>query len=1241
MGRRGGAVGPAAGPTTAAAPASDVQRAFETAAQLYSELKFEECLALLKQLPASSDVLLTAGACCYQLKEYKESMRYNERVIQLDPKAAAAYCNLGNCFRELGELDSAIEGYKTAVTLKPDFLEACKHLAFAYLQRGDANEAIAMYSRTLALEPRLPDAQCNLGNLLKQQGRLAEAKACYTTALQINPQSAIAWNNMASVLKDEGDMRAALLAYRESVRLEPQLAEACANLGNALKEAGQYDEAIVAYRQAAACRPECAVTHGNLAALFYERGQLPQAIAAYRRAVQLMPAFPDALNNLGNVLREAGELDEAVGCYREAIRLQPSHHHAYNNLGNAMKDRRMLDEARRCYGTALRLCPHFAAAHSNLASLEKERGPRHVAAAVAHYLEAIRIDPYFVDAYANLGNAYLDAGMLDDAIRCYLATLQLRPDLPHVHCHLASTYKDVGRIAEAMPHYLAAVALQPWSPEALANLIHTCQFLADWTQREPHMAIIEQVVDRQLAEGACPSVQPFHAFVYPLPHEKLLALAAAYARRAQEQAALLNPPTFAFAPVAERDPTLGRRGCARERRLRVGYVSSDFANHPLSHLMQSVFGFHDRDRYDVYCYSLRASDGSCYRRTIEAGCETFRECCAMESVALAELIHADGIHVLVNLNGYTKGARMEVFAMRPAPLQLLYMGFPGSTGAPYIDYVVTDRRASPHHLAHLYSEKLLCMPHSYFVNDHRQSFPPHATGVLPPDDACSQQWLGAASHPPLASYEWYVRAGQAHAVAGTREELRAKHGLPPHAFLFCCFNQLYKLEPRTFRCWCAVLKAVPNSALWLLRFPALAEPNIRAAAAKEGVGAERIIFTEVADKAAYVGRSSLADLFLDTPMCNGHTTGCDLLWAGVPVLTHQMETMCSRVAGSLNAAAGLAAELNAPDMAAYVRTAVGYGTDRYSLLALRRKLWAARTSSALFDTRLWTREWEAALRAVWERHARGLAPDHVDSPHLDALDLAEVAEANARDEALRNEQAAAAKAAAAKAAAAKAAAEANAVAAAAAATLVTAQPHPLPYPQPIAGGVGMMQTHAMVPPTHAMIPPQLPQQAMVVPQQAMAWPLPMAPGVQLQPVPMPMPMPVPVPVPVQVLVPAALPPANILQPLALNGQQHQQQMMWQQMPVAEKAAPAGASQQQQQQQQQQALQTAKPPMGTPLLPGMLPQLPQLLPLYSMAGAPGHLQPAAPIPPGAFGAPPPPTATLLLAGWSSVAAPTPP
>lgn len=304
--------------------------------------------------------------------------------------------------------------------------------------------------------------------------------------------------------------------------------------------------------------------------------------------------------------------------------------------------------------------------------------------------------------------------------------------------------------------------------------------------------------------------------------------------------------------------------------------------------------------------------------------------------AIARLINGDKIQILINLNGYTKGARNEIFAMKPAPIQVSYMGFPGTTGATYIDYLVTDEFVSPFRYSDIYSEKLVHLPHCYFVNDYKQK----NRDVL--DPVCPHK--------------------------------RSDYGLPEDKFVFACFNQLYKMDPEIFITWCNILKRVPNSVLWLLRFPAAGEMRLRAYAAAQGVKPEQIIFTDVAMKKEHIRRSSLADLFLDTPLCNGHTTGTDILWAGLPMITLPLEKMATRVAGSLCLATGVGDEMIVSSMVEYEERAVSLALNRPKLQALTNKLKEARLTCPLFDTSRWVKNLERAYFKMWNTYCSGTHP---------------------------------------------------------------------------------------------------------------------------------------------------------------------------------------------------------------------------------------------------------------------------
>lgn len=331
--------------------------------------------------------------------------------------------------------------------------------------------------------------------------------------------------------------------------------------------------------------------------------------------------------------------------------------------------------------------------------------------ALMHYKEAIRIQPTFADAYSNMGNTLKEMQDVAGALQCYTRAIQINPAFADAHSNLASIHKDSGNIPDAIQSYRTALKLKPDFPDAYCNLAHCLQIVCDWTDYEARMKKLVSIVAEQLDKNRLPSVHPHHSMLYPLTHEFRKAIAARHANLCLEKVQVLHRPAYKF----PRELT---------GRLRVGYVSSDFGNHPTSHLMQSVPGLHDRAELEVFCYALSCDDGTTFRSKIAREAEHFIDLSQIPcNGKAADKIYADGIHILVNMNGYTKGARNEIFALRPAPVQVMWLGYPGTSGASYMDYLVTDAVTSPLELASQYSEKLAYMPHTYFVGDHRQMFP--------------------------------------------------------------------------------------------------------------------------------------------------------------------------------------------------------------------------------------------------------------------------------------------------------------------------------------------------------------------------------------------------------------------------------------------------------------------------------------------------------------------------------------
>lgn len=803
----------------------------------------------------------------------------------------------------------------------------------------------------------------------------------------------------------------------------PAMLESYMAVGCSCRDLGRFDLAADAFRACVAICPESTEARQAFASAMYSQGVYDVTGADFAATLEVGPVYPDdVFHDIGNALRSMGKHAEAELAFRATLNIAPRHVNAWNNLGNALRARGAILDAMQCYSASLSCQPGFAAAHCNLAGLLRDQGKPQEAE--AQYRAALLSDPNLAEAAAGLGTALRDMGRTDEAVSFYIRAVRLQPDAADHHANLANTYKDLNRIEESIGSYEAALALQPDLPDAFCNMVHSLSVICDWRNRSQNFATLLAIIDRQLdallhnstanprlynalagalsnstpqlvdvcgssrserdatsisateensmelpqrrkythhpssptvvrkaklrskfakfitsapsvvasvLSSGLPSVQPFHALIYPMSPEKFRALSAAYASRAEAMVSGISCVTQRWS--LPRGP---------KARIKVGYVSSDYNNHPYSHLTQSIYGLHGTGTaVECYCYALTPSDNSSWRHRIEGESENFRDISAMTAKQSAEAIANDGIHVLVNCNGYTKGARTELFALRPAPVQVSFMGFPGTLGAHYIEYFITDVVTSPPNLAsRMHSEALLYHPHSYFVNDHRQTSIP-----------------GPAAFPSGAL-------------------TRAHYGLPENCFLFIMHNQLYKLSPDTFDVWARILKRVPESKIWLLRFPPTGEQRIIEEALKRGLSADRLIFTDVAGKEEHVARAGLGDLFLDTPTCNAHTTGTDVLWSGAPMITCPGSLFASRVAASLLTAAGVP-ELIAKDMNEYEDLAVELAWNRPRLAAIRAKIEATRYTNALFDTERWVRNVEALYWRAWRNFERGQEPTHI------------------------------------------------------------------------------------------------------------------------------------------------------------------------------------------------------------------------------------------------------------------------
>jgi protein O-GlcNAc transferase len=714
--------------------------------------------------------------------------------------------------------------------------------------------------------------------------------------------------------------------------------------------------------------------------------------------------------------------------------LSPNHADSLNNLANIKREQGYIEQATTLYLKALEVFPEFAAAHSNLASILQQQGKLNEA--LMHYKEAIRIQPAFADAYSNMGNTLKEMHDIQGALQCYTRAIQINPAFADAHSNLASVHKDSGNIPEAIQSYRTALKLKPNFPDAFCNLAHCLQIVCDWTDYNSRMKTLVNIVADQLEKNRLPSVHPHHSMLYPLSHEFRKQIANRHAQLCLEKVSVLHKSPFKFSANLS------------DGRIRIGYVSSDFGNHPTSHLMQSIPGIHDRSRVEIFCYSLAPDDNTTFRQKVARGSEHFIDLSQVpDNGKAADRIYNDGIHILVNMNGYTKGARNEIFALRPAPIQVMWLGYPGTSGAPYMDYIITDAQTSPLRLASQYSEKIAYMPNTFFIGDHKQMFPHlkerivikdkkfdgeriadniavinalDKTALLEKADVkqISQVSLIQAgdnkdmevevkvtiAQLPTTNIDSMVKGGQVqtsvngltiqnglttnlvNAKAATGEEVpeqilvtsRQQYGLPEDAIIYCNFNQLYKIDPPTLKMWVNILNEVPKAVLWLLRFPQVGETNLLVAAQQMGCRNGAIVFSNVAAKEEHVRRGQLADVCLDTPLCNGHTTGMDVLWAGTPMITLAGETLASRVASSQLLTLGCP-ELIAKNRTDYENIAIRMGTDKEFLAGTRAKVWKLRLESPLFCVKTYASDLEKLFKLIWDKYSRGEKSDHISS----------------------------------------------------------------------------------------------------------------------------------------------------------------------------------------------------------------------------------------------------------------------
>ena len=643
---------------------------------------------------------------------------------------------------------------------------------------------------------------------------------------------------------------------------------------------------------------------------FLQAGRTHEAEKALRRLLRRTSDHPLALSVLGAILVGTGKHDEAERFLRSAVRLNPNAHAALYNHGLALKALGRADEALAQFTQALTLNPNDAETLSNRGTVYNDL--KNFEAALADFDIAIALQPNYAPAHHNKGNALFGLGRYGDALASYQRALTLMPNFVESHTGAGLCLHKLKRHDQSAEAYDAARKLKPDYPFLKGIVLHQKMLACDWAGTADLIADIES----DIAAGKL-SAEPFGWQGVATTDRSLQQCAEIYS-------AATFPANHRGLPPARPD---------NGEKIRIGYLSGDFRAQATSFLLVGVLEQHDASRFEIHAFDNGWDDGSETRKRIDAAVHRVVNIRGLGDAQAARAIRDSGIDILVNLNGYFGDDRNHVFAQRPAPVQVNYLGFPGTLGAPYMDYIVADPIVIPDAQRTFFTEKVVHLPHSYQANDNRRAM-------------------------------------------SNRVFSRSDFGLPQDGFVFCCFNNNYKITPHTFDGWMRILAHVPGSVLWLIEDNALASNNLRKEAAARSIDPARLVFAARMEPDEHLARHRCADLFLDTLPYNAHTTASDALWAGLPLLTCAGGTFAGRVAASLLTNIGLP-DLIASSQEDYERLAVAFATQPDRLNALRQKLDANRLTAPLFDTERFTRHLEQAYAAMHARRKAGQRPDHI------------------------------------------------------------------------------------------------------------------------------------------------------------------------------------------------------------------------------------------------------------------------
>jgi predicted O-linked N-acetylglucosamine transferase (SPINDLY family) len=816
----------------------------------------------------------------------------------------------GYACHKQGQLIQAWQFYDKVLHLQPTHFEALYMSGLLASANQNYELSVELFQKAIKVKDNHSDVFYNLGVTLQKLNRLDEALFSINKALNLNPVDYEALIFQGNIFQELNLAHNAIIAYKQAIKINPDYSKAYYSCGLVCQKLKCFNEALIYYDRAIEIDPLYLKAYNNRGILLHDLNRLVDALRDYDKVIDINSFNFEAWRNRGEVLQDLNRFKESLTSYDRAIEIKKDYAEAYFCRGLLLQKNKYFEEAVSSFALAIEIKPDFAQAYSNMGNILQEL--KRYEEALASFDRAIELKPDYAHAYSNRGNLFQDLNRYKEALADYGHAIELMPDYAEAYSNRGTLFVELGCFDDALKSYFKGIAVNPDYEYLLGTLLHTEMQICYWQDFEANFKKLLYSINN----GTKSSVS-----FYVLGLTDSLSIQ----RKASEIWINSKYPSNTSLGVIPK--------YQRKNKIRIGYYSADFHNHATAILMVELFEKHDKNNYEIIAFSFGPHVNDAMRQRLVLAFDQFIDVFFASDKDIALMSRDMQIDIAIDLKGFTKHQRAGIFSYRAAPIQINYIGYPGTMATEYIDYIIADTTLIPIEAQQYYLEKVVYLPNSYQVNDRKREV-------------------------DIKNFK--------------RDEL----GLPNEGFVFCCFNNNYKITPNIFNGWVKILKAVKGSVLWLLEDNLNARINLRKEAENRGLNPDRLIFAKRMKLPEHLARHRAADLFIDTLPYNAHTTASDALWTGLPVLTCMGESFASRVAASLLNAIELP-ELITTTQAEYEAKAIELANNPAKLKAIKDKLERNRLTTALFDTPRFTRHIEAAYKQIYERYQADLPPDHI------------------------------------------------------------------------------------------------------------------------------------------------------------------------------------------------------------------------------------------------------------------------